>query len=139
MVKVWDVAQRAYVETLFGHQEGVCALDALTPDTLVTGSADRSLRLWKVADETQLVFSGGHTASVDCCAMLNANALKAAYGKAQAAAAMAAIKKLASLTLDEEAKRAGVTARGGAYRAGHARVVGRSEQCGRGGKNQRDD
>ena len=74
MVKVWDVAQRAYVETLFGHQEGVCALDALTPDTLVTGSADRSLRLWKVADETQLVFNGGHTAAVDCCSMLSATA-----------------------------------------------------------------
>ena len=27
--RVWDLAQRGYVETLYGHQEGVTALDAL--------------------------------------------------------------------------------------------------------------
>ena len=40
-------------------QEGITALDAVGEDTLLSASDDRTLRLWKVADETQLLFSGG--------------------------------------------------------------------------------
>jgi ribosomal RNA-processing protein 9 len=91
---VWDFEQRAYggpppaaappparhhltralprsVETLFGHQEGISALAALGEHTLVSGSEDRTVRLWKVADETQLLFQNGHTASIDAVAMLS--------------------------------------------------------------------
>lgn len=49
-----------YVETLFGHQDGACSLDALLGETAVTaGMRDRTVRYWKIADETQLVFRGG--------------------------------------------------------------------------------
>jgi WD40 repeat protein len=41
---------------------------------LLSGSADRTVRLWKVDEETQLVFTHGHTAPVDCVAMLHADA-----------------------------------------------------------------
>ena len=50
------------------------ALDALTPDTVLSGSEDRTVRLWKVAEETQLLFSNGHAASVDAVAMLHGDA-----------------------------------------------------------------
>ena len=68
----------AYVETLFGHQDHVAAVAAMGVDQCVSvGARDRTARLWKVVDETQLVFradSSKHdtytTGSVDCVAAL---------------------------------------------------------------------
>ncbi|KPI45973.1 uncharacterized protein AB675_496 [Cyphellophora attinorum] len=68
----------AYVETLFGHQDHVTAISAMTVDQCVSvGARDRSARLWKVVDETQLKFLGDssmkatyHTGSLDCVAAL---------------------------------------------------------------------
>lgn len=49
-----------YVETLFGHQDSVLDLDALRGETCVSvGGRDKTVRYWKVHDETQLVFRGG--------------------------------------------------------------------------------
>jgi len=71
--RVWNLEQQAFVETLFGHQEGITALDAMGAHTLVSGSEDRSVRLWKVAEEAQLLFTG-HSAAVDAITMLTASA-----------------------------------------------------------------
>lgn len=49
-----------YVETLFGHQAPVLAVDALMRETAVSvGGRDKSVRFWKVPEESQLVFRGG--------------------------------------------------------------------------------
>jgi hypothetical protein len=49
-----------FTEALFGHQDGVQALDALRAETAVSvGGRDRTARFWKVPDESQLVFRGG--------------------------------------------------------------------------------
>ncbi|KAL2207541.1 WD40 repeat-like protein [Sarocladium strictum] len=59
-VKVWSLDELAYVETLFGHQDEVVDVDALAQERCVSvGARDRTARLWKVAEETQLVFRGG--------------------------------------------------------------------------------
>lgn len=49
-----------YVETLFGHQDNIVDLDALRNETCVSvGARDKTVRYWKIIDETQLVFRGG--------------------------------------------------------------------------------
>lgn len=49
-----------YVETLFGHQDFVLSLDSLRGDSCVSvGGRDKTVRFWKIVDETQLVFRGG--------------------------------------------------------------------------------
>ncbi|KAI1462203.1 WD40 repeat-like protein [Annulohypoxylon moriforme] len=59
-VKVWSLDELAYVETLFGHQDIVVDIDALAQERCVSvGARDRTARLWKVVEETQLVFRGG--------------------------------------------------------------------------------
>jgi ribosomal RNA-processing protein 9 len=61
-VKLYDLSPSVmgYVETLFGHQDAVTSLDALARETCVsTGARDKTVRFWKVVDETQLVFRGG--------------------------------------------------------------------------------
>jgi len=61
-VKVYDLSTSVmgYVETLFGHQDHILGLDALRGETCVTvGSRDKTLRYWKIVEETQIVFRGG--------------------------------------------------------------------------------
>ncbi|KDR77359.1 hypothetical protein GALMADRAFT_246747 [Galerina marginata CBS 339.88] len=61
-VKVYDLSPSVmgYVETLFGHQDHVLSLDALRGQTCISvGGRDKTVRYWKIVDETQLVFRGG--------------------------------------------------------------------------------
>jgi ribosomal RNA-processing protein 9 len=59
-------SQIAYVETLFGHQDTIPSVAAMSTDFCVSvGARDRTARYWKVVDETQLVFRGGGPASRD--------------------------------------------------------------------------
>ncbi|KAI1391156.1 WD40 repeat-like protein [Hypoxylon trugodes] len=59
-VKVWSLDELAYIETLFGHQDEVVDIDALAQERCISvGARDRTARLWKVIEETQLVFRGG--------------------------------------------------------------------------------
>lgn len=52
------------METLFGHQDEVVDVAALAQERCVSvGARDRTARLWKVAEETQLVFRGGGSGS----------------------------------------------------------------------------
>jgi ribosomal RNA-processing protein 9 len=54
-----------YVETLFGHQDCILHLDALRAETAVSvGGRDKTVRFWKIGDESQLVFRGGGRSSV---------------------------------------------------------------------------
>eukprot|EP01104_Vermistella_antarctica_P013138 TRINITY_DN3934_c0_g1_i2.p1 TRINITY_DN3934_c0_g1~~TRINITY_DN3934_c0_g1_i2.p1 ORF type:complete len:601 (+),score=116.18 TRINITY_DN3934_c0_g1_i2:219-1805(+) len=69
-LKLWDADQRSYVDTLFGHEAEVNAIDVLTRERAVTVGVDRTARLWKVVEESQLVFRG-HSASIDCVKMIS--------------------------------------------------------------------
>ncbi|KAJ5725711.1 uncharacterized protein N7483_007068 [Penicillium malachiteum] len=79
-IKTWSIsaAGHAYVETLFGHQDFVTGVAAMKIDEAVSvGGRDRTARLWKVVEESQLVFRGGASKSapykesnIDCIAAL---------------------------------------------------------------------
>jgi ribosomal RNA-processing protein 9 len=65
-IKIWSVSEMAYIETLFGHQDTVIGiaggLDGTQETCISVGARDRTARLWKVVEESQLVFRGGGTA-----------------------------------------------------------------------------
>lgn len=67
--KVWNLDEMTYVETLFGHQNAIASIDTLYKDRVVT-SGGRDLRIWKILEETQLIFNG-HTGNIDNVKMLN--------------------------------------------------------------------
>lgn len=70
-VKVWDLDSMGYVETLFGHQDQVQACDSLTRERCASaGGRDGSVRIWKIVEESQLVFHG-HQGSIDCLKLIN--------------------------------------------------------------------
>ncbi|KAF1815571.1 WD40 repeat-like protein [Eremomyces bilateralis CBS 781.70] len=66
-LKVWNVSQQSsgYIETLFGHQDVIMDVDAPAIERCVSvGARDRTARLWKVAEESQLVFRGGGVGAI---------------------------------------------------------------------------
>ncbi|KAL4798912.1 WD40-repeat-containing domain protein [Aspergillus venezuelensis] len=78
-IKTWSIstAGHAYVETLFGHQDNVTSVAAMTIDQCISvGARDRTARLWKVVEESQLIFRGGSSKNsyqehnIDCIAPL---------------------------------------------------------------------
>jgi ribosomal RNA-processing protein 9 len=90
-VKVYNIDELAYVETLFGHQDKITYLDSFGSKErcLSTGGRDRTVRLWKIVEESQLVFrassgrartadtrektwlSSDETGSLDCVSFIN--------------------------------------------------------------------
>uniref|UniRef100_A0A3B4WDV4 U3 small nucleolar RNA-interacting protein 2 n=1 Tax=Seriola lalandi dorsalis TaxID=1841481 RepID=A0A3B4WDV4_SERLL len=55
----------------FGHQDSITGLDSLSRERCVTaGGRDRTVRVWKIAEESQLVFHG-HEGSIDCIQLIN--------------------------------------------------------------------
>jgi ribosomal RNA-processing protein 9 len=79
-IKTWSLSAggHAYVETLFGHQDHVVSVASMMTDQCVSvGARDRTARLWKVIDETQLVFRGESSKkeeyqnnNIDCVAVI---------------------------------------------------------------------
>ncbi|CAH1118810.1 unnamed protein product [Phaedon cochleariae] len=67
--KVWSLDEMAYVETLFGHQNIISSMDTLYKDRLVSCGC-RDLRLWKITEETQLIYNG-HSGNIDNVKMIN--------------------------------------------------------------------
>lgn len=65
-IKIWSASELAYIETLFGHQDTVVGiaggLEVKQESCVSVGARDRTARLWKVVEESQLVFRGGGTA-----------------------------------------------------------------------------
>ncbi|KAI9729060.1 MAG: pre-rRNA processing protein [Chrysothrix sp. TS-e1954] len=61
-IKIWSLNELAYIETLFGHQDevlDVAAVGGSQERCVSVGARDRTARLWKVVEESQLVFRGG--------------------------------------------------------------------------------
>jgi ribosomal RNA-processing protein 9 len=59
-LKLWDGTQRSYIETLFGHQEPALSVSVLRGEVAASaGGRDRTVRWWKIRDESQLVFRAG--------------------------------------------------------------------------------
>ena len=53
---MYDTDQMGLVDTMHGHLDAVLSIDSLRKERcLACGSQDRSIRLWKVEEESQLV------------------------------------------------------------------------------------
>ncbi|KAI9906314.1 hypothetical protein PsorP6_003799 [Peronosclerospora sorghi] len=68
-IKHWNLTEMGYVETLFGHHSEVNGLDSLYKERVVSCGRDRSVRFWKIPEETQLVLYG-NSGSMDCVKMI---------------------------------------------------------------------
>ncbi|XP_050273527.1 U3 snoRNP-associated protein-like EMB2271 isoform X2 [Quercus robur] len=69
-VKIWNAEDRAYMNTLFGHQSEVLSIDCLRKERVLTVGRDRSMQLFKVPEESRLVFRAP-ASSLECCCFVS--------------------------------------------------------------------
>ncbi|KAK6944210.1 WD40 repeat [Dillenia turbinata] len=69
-IKIWNCEDRAYINTLFGHQSEVLSSDCLWKERLLTAGRDRTLNLFKVPEETRAVFRAP-ASSLECCCYIS--------------------------------------------------------------------
>ena len=63
-VKLWNLDEMAFIETLFGHQDRITGIDSGIRERAVTaGGRDGSVRIWKIVEESQLVYNAPSVAS----------------------------------------------------------------------------
>mmetsp|Transcript_9794 Transcript_9794/g.23084 ORF Transcript_9794/g.23084 Transcript_9794/m.23084 type:complete len:231 (+) Transcript_9794:2-694(+) len=63
-----------YLETLYGHQFGVTGVDCHLKERPVSVGRDRTGRIWKIAEDTHLIFRGGaKIASADTVRIMKEN------------------------------------------------------------------
>jgi len=68
----YNLEEMAYVETLYGHQAGVTAVSCPRRERPVSAGRDRTVRSWKLAEETHLIYRpGGRVSSADCVSAVN--------------------------------------------------------------------
>lgn len=69
-VKTWNVDDFALMQTLYGHASEITGLDSLAKERCISCSRDKTARVWKVVEETQLLFESPSrvTSSIDCVA-----------------------------------------------------------------------
>lgn len=71
---MWGIDEKAFIDNLFGHQADALGLDCLQQERVLVSGEDRTVRLFKIADESQLVFRGHRTGgAIETCAMVRAS------------------------------------------------------------------
>lgn len=63
----WNAEDRTYMHCLYGHQAEILTTDALSKDRLLTVARDRTMHLWKIPEESQLVFRAPAVSLESCC------------------------------------------------------------------------
>ena len=70
-IRHYTLDEMTYMETLYGHQAGVTAIDCHRKERPISVGRDRTARAWKLADDTHLIFRGGaKVSSADCISVL---------------------------------------------------------------------
>jgi ribosomal RNA-processing protein 9 len=73
-VKIWSLDDMAYVDTLYGHANEILALSASRRERALSCGRDRTCRVWKVSEDSQLVFHASALAgSLESAAWVGAN------------------------------------------------------------------
>ena len=58
-IRHYNLQEMMYMETLYGHQFAVTAMDCPVKERPVSVGRDRTARAWKLAQDTHLIFRGG--------------------------------------------------------------------------------
>lgn len=68
--KVWDAAERTYIDTFYGHREEGLDVDCIDNENFISSGKDCQVIIWKTEKETQAVYNG-HDYAIDKVRMIN--------------------------------------------------------------------
>ncbi|GAB2275246.1 hypothetical protein Dimus_010006 [Dionaea muscipula] len=63
-IRIWNAEDRAFIAPLFGHQSELLTIDCLRKERALTVGRDRTMQLYKVPEESHVVFRS--SASLEC-------------------------------------------------------------------------
>lgn len=69
-LRVWSLGSRKCLETFYGHTSTPLCMDIVGKDRPVTGGEDSTVRLWKISNESHLLYHH-HRQPVDAVAQIN--------------------------------------------------------------------
>lgn len=70
-IRHYNLEEMLYLETLYGHQFGVTAIDCHNKERPISVGMDRTARAWKLAEDTHLIFRGGSKVqAADCVSVI---------------------------------------------------------------------
>jgi ribosomal RNA-processing protein 9 len=70
-IRHYNLDDRMYLETLYGHQFGVTGIDCHRKERPISVGRDRTARAWKLQEDTHLIFRGGSKMSpADCVSII---------------------------------------------------------------------
>lgn len=69
-LRVWDLGSRKCLETFYGHTSTPLCMDIVGRGRPVTGGSDSTVRVWKTATESHLLYHY-HQQPVDAVAQIN--------------------------------------------------------------------
>lgn len=70
-IRHYNLDEMLCMETLYGHQLGVTSIDCYRKERPVSVSQDRTARIWKLQEDTHLIFRGGAKSQPsDCVSIL---------------------------------------------------------------------
>ena len=70
-IRHYDLEHMTYMETLYGHQAGVTAMDCHVKERPLSVGRDRTARAWKLSEDSHLIFRGGSKVpSADCVSIV---------------------------------------------------------------------
>ena len=70
-LKVWDLQQKAYLETLYGHKAEILSLDKVSGENYISSGFDKQVILWKTEQQTQLIYENSHDYAIDFVKSIN--------------------------------------------------------------------
>ncbi|GAB2262583.1 hypothetical protein Droror1_Dr00003580 [Drosera rotundifolia] len=65
-IKIWNAEDRAFIAPLFGHQSEVLTIDCLRKERALTVGRDRTMQLYKVPEESHIVFRASGSLECGC-------------------------------------------------------------------------
>lgn len=67
----YSLEEMAYIETLYGHQAAITDIDCHLKERPISVSMDRTVRAWKLAEDTHLIYRGSSKVSwADCVSVV---------------------------------------------------------------------
>lgn len=70
-IRHYNLQEMIYLETLYGHQLGVMAIDCYRKELPISVGLDRTARAWKLGDESHLIYRGGaKVQAADCVTVI---------------------------------------------------------------------